>query len=79
MRFYHAADGYHSSYHNTLKDAHSAAMTMNRNAVMVTEVEVPTDKANIRRLLQNDGGTEQQLRYWNLTARGALCELKFLD
>lgn len=46
-----------------------------RSGVIVQEVEVPTDKENLLRLLNNQGGSHEYLRRWRGTARGGLKEV----
>jgi hypothetical protein len=79
MRFYYVSDTEHSVYCDTLTEARATAKTLNIDWVQITEVEVPTDKENMRRLLNGSGGTEQHLRRWSLTPRGGMREISIKD
>lgn len=79
MRFYHVTDGANRRYCTTLAEAHATAKLYNRDDVEINEVEVPSDKDNVARLLNADGGFEvndPDARRWVLTPRGGLRELK---
>lgn len=81
MRFYFVSDTANLRYCMTLDEAHAFAKDCNRFDVSISEVEVPTDKENIARLLNNEGGYEMSRQYgrersWVLTPRGGLREVK---
>lgn len=81
MRFYHVTDGANRRYCTTLSEAHATAKLYNRYFVEINEVEVPTDKENVARLLNAEGGHEMSRQYgdarsWVLTPRGGLREVK---
>ena len=75
MRFYEAKDGKAGTITTaTLDEAKEAAKALLEHSlyqdIVVDEVEVATDKANMVRLLNSDGGTHQYLRQWGMTPRG---------
>lgn len=81
MRFYYVSDTADRRYCMTLAEAHATAKLYNRFDVEINEVEVPTDKDNLARLLNGEGGHEMARQYtggrcWVLTPRGGLRELK---
>jgi hypothetical protein len=73
MRFYLISNGTHFE---TLDEARAEVRDEVKRRdwrdVYVDEVEIPLDKANVRRLLNNEGGTHQYLRQWGATARGGI-------
>lgn len=77
VRFYRVTDGRTSGqpdYYPTLEAAHKAAKEFfDRFDVDIIEVEIATDKENVLRLINGEGGYEtEQLRTWCLSARGGL-------
>lgn len=78
MRAYFVSDTHNQRYFATMKEAHEAAKQMSRFNVTIELVEVPLDQANVLRLLNADGGTQQSLRYWELSVRGGLKEIPSL-
>lgn len=85
MRFYLIDDTHKFLYAPTIADAHKRAKDeapdqgpkFDRFDVSISEVEVPTDKAGILTLLNDDPGTWsfKILRTWELTGRGGLKEV----
>lgn len=64
------------SHYATLSEAHQIAKTHDRDQVRVLLVDIPTDKGNVLRLLNNRSAAGVQvLKRWRLSVRGALVEL----
>lgn len=77
MKLYHVSDGANADYKGTLAEAHALAKACNRFDVSIEEVEIDTDKANLLRILNGEGGYERQGgRRWVLTPRGGLREVR---
>ncbi len=76
MRFYLVRARGHDEHFPTLVRAHRDAKDcrdfMDWRDITIDEVEVATDKANMLRLLNNEGGTHKYLRQWGITQRGGL-------
>jgi hypothetical protein len=74
MRFYLVSDTINPhKYCGTLKEAHTAAKGMNTRFVEIQEVEIATDKRNLLRILNEEGGYEgATIKAWSLTPRGGL-------
>lgn len=82
MRFYLVRDVAASFHVDTLVAARKAVKERVKEAgqdwrdVSVDEVEVPTTKENVLRLLNDEGGTHTFLRQWGATPR---CGLKLQE
>lgn len=76
MKFYYVRDMSNASYQPTLTDAHRAAKKLSYFDACIEEVEVPTDKAGVLRLLNAETTNDMftPLRTWVLTHRGGLKE-----
>jgi len=76
MRFYETKDGKAATVTTaTLEDAKVEAKGLldfdgDFRDIVIDEVEVATDKLNMLRLLNSQGGTHQYLRQWGMTQRG---------
>jgi hypothetical protein len=85
MRFYMIGGAGDSWYEETLADARKAVRDLVRQSkvggegkrhdwrdLYIDEVEVPTSKRNVARLLNYEGGTHTFLRQWGATQRGGI-------
>lgn len=77
MRFYYVTDGANGDYTGTLAEAHQFAKFCNRFYFEISQVEIDTDRLNLLRILNGEGGYERPSgRRWVLTPRGGLREVK---
>lgn len=82
MRFYMVRDAAATFHVGTLDAAREAVKERIKTVgqdwrdVSVDEVEVPLDKDNVLRLLNEQGGTHQFMRQWGATKR---CGLKLQE
>lgn len=75
MKLYLITDGHGPScYRGTLADAHEIAKdSYDRFDVRIEQVEVDTDRENLLRILNEEGGFQSPVfRSWVLSPRGAL-------
>lgn len=73
MRFYLINNGTHfDTLDAARKEVRDEVKRRDWRDVYVDEVEVPLNKENVVRILNNEGGTHQYMRQWGATQRGGL-------